>query len=75
MKKYEGTPERYMAVPKKGIDTDALNCALNRALALIVVLGAAQEDGAVRPGNHLTESYLWALQGLIEQAQIIIAGE
>lgn len=72
------TPEAYLDVKTdkhKDIDVDAISCALDRAQGLCLVLGC-QLDGS--SGDRLDDRYLasacWALEGLIQQATILLEG-
>ena len=78
MNKFEGTPERYMKVPKQHeIDDDALSCSLIRAKAICLLI-EANISGGGKTQDGLSDVVLseacWALEGLIDQARIISSG-
>ena len=71
--RYDGTPEHYLRVPPTSeIDIDALNCALNRAQAVTAMLGLQFHEDNETLCRPLIAAGFWALQGLLEQAEIII---
>ena len=73
---YEGTPENYLNIPKsKEIDIDALTCALHRANAVSKMLGANFDGSGETFNKSILANACWALDGLIEQAQIIVEGK
>lgn len=71
-------PEHYMSVPQVknfgDVDIDALQCALNRAEALSIILGA-QFDGKQDGFNESILLYVTnALEATISQAQLLLNG-
>ena len=75
-KSYSGEPEHYMIVPKKQeIDTDALNCILTRARGVCILLSGQFNDDSDRFSDHILDGAVWALNGLIDQAEIIVNGK
>jgi len=73
---YYGTPEGYMVVPEDGeIDTDALNCTLGRARSVCLMLGKNFDGTSDRFNDEIISDACWALEGIINQAQMLIKGE
>lgn len=68
-----GTPENYIAVPKdKGVDTDALTCALSRAQSVCLMLGKNFNGDDERLNDEMLANACWTLEGLINQAQLLV---
>jgi len=71
-----GTPEEYFQPrpnPEKKIPVDALNCALNRAQAVLLLLQDSGGDLSI--GFTINHSSVmdsrWCIDGLLEQASIM----
>jgi hypothetical protein len=76
VQKFEGTPERYLSVPKGGGgDIDAISCAILRAQALVALLHCQfdEEDGT-RLSNEMITNALWGIEGHLDQLQAMCAG-
>lgn len=70
---YSGTPENYLRVPKTSdLDFDALTCALSRAHAVCLMLAGNFDGSGATLNNEILTNACWTLEGLIEQAQIIV---
>lgn len=76
---YEGLPERYMTVPiNDEVDKDALSCALYRAEAVCLLIGAnIAGSGKTQDGlsDEIISNACWALGGLIDQVRILSFGK
>ncbi len=74
-KNYGDTPEGFMTVPSGELfPIDAINCAKNRADALLTILMVTlnTKDAADSiPSGTIAEG-LWALQGHLDQMEIMI---
>ena len=78
-KNFYGTPEHYLTSTAPtdygNIDIDALSCALSRAESICILLGANFcEDNGVRHNDDVLRNATWALEGAINQAQMILWG-
>ena len=73
--KYIGTPERYLSVPEKQeLDADALSCTLIRAKSVCLLVSSNLGDGSSL-NDEILAGALWAVEGLIGQAQILTHGK
>ena len=73
--KYYGTPERYFSVPvKQELDADALSCTLIRAKS-VCLLVSTNLNGGDCLNDEILAGALWAVEGLIGQAQILTQGK
>ena len=65
--RYLGTPEAVLAIPADvpaGYPIDAIECALSRADAVLVLLsGQFDGTGAERLADHVICNALWAVRG------------
>jgi|GEM_PF-1448388 len=72
---YEGSPEKYLVVNSSDseLDTDAINCAILRAQALVSLLHTQFAGGkdAVRVTDHILVDALWAITGYLDQIKIL----
>ncbi len=76
MSQYTGTPEAYLNVPKNNdIDKDALTCILHSADSIILMLQNNFEEKTAQVSNKKTVNALWAVEGLLDQAKILISGK
>lgn len=75
---YSGTPEHYLrpaAVSDRGdLDVDALQCALSRAEALCILLVGQFDGSSDRCSDKTLGGAVWALEGVIGQAQLLVRG-
>ena len=76
-KSYSGTPEHYLYIKRqRELDIDALNCAISRALAVQYFLFDYFTNPDSSQFNHeIMSNAVWALAGLLEQAEILINGK
>lgn len=73
---YFGLPEGYMVMPENGnIDIDALHCTLERARAVCLMLGKNFDESGDKLNDEIIYSACWALEGMINQAQILTKGQ
>ena len=67
---YLGTPEAVLAVPADmpaGYPIDAIECALSRADAVLVLLsGQFDGTGAERLADHIVCNALWSVRGELD---------
>lgn len=74
-KNYGDTPEGFMSIPKDELfPIDAINCAKGRANAILNMLTVAlnTKDSAHAIHPHTVAESLWAIQGYLDQMEIMI---
>lgn len=71
---YIGTPEGYLTPCKVNEpDTDAINCALLRASALLSLLHTQFSDHDIeRVSNKTILNALWGIEGYLDQLKILL---
>lgn len=73
---FHGLPEKYMqATEGNKVDIDALNCALSRAEGVCIHLMSNFDGEGPRYNDDIICNTLWALEGIIKQAQVILEGK
>jgi hypothetical protein len=71
---YIGTPEGYLTACKQGLlDTDAINCAILRAHALVNLLNLQFSNGQdiERLSDQTIVNALWGIEGYLDQIKIL----
>lgn len=73
--RYEGAPEKYLVADMQGseLDTDAINCALLRAQALIALLHTQFSSGndIEKVTDRIVVGALWGVSGYLDQIKIL----
>ena len=72
----KNSPEYYFNIPKdEEVSTEVLSCIIARADAITNPIGNNFNGKSDTYCNEILSNAVWALSGLLEQAEIIIDGK